>query len=96
MTDTLIAYPGGWLSNAKGNSFYVGRAFSTRPTGQQEKRAVIHFDMLAHIPTGSTIHSAALRLYVRKRHSSETVDRTIFIHKLLKDWGEGTSSSSGS
>lgn len=93
--NTLIQYPAGWLSNAKGDSFYVGRAFSTRPNDQQIKRGVIHFDMLAHVPPGATINSVQLQLFVVKRHATETVNRTVEIHKLLKDWGEGTSSSRG-
>jgi len=92
---TLVQHPGGFLSNAKGNSFYVGRAFSTRPNDQRLRRGLIRFDIAGAIPPGATITSAQLDLYMQKRRSSKSGDRDISLHRLLNDWGEGTSSSAG-
>jgi hypothetical protein len=52
---------------------------------------VIAFDVAAAIPAGSTITDATLTLHMS---SSQTLPVSIEMHRLLANWGEGTSNSS--
>jgi hypothetical protein len=56
------------------------------------RRGLIAFDVAANVPAGSTITSAQLRMYVGDAPS--TASRIIGLHKLSKEWGEGTAGSS--
>jgi hypothetical protein len=78
----------GDTSNALGLHFFAGdNAMS------ELRRGVLAFDIAGHIPTGSTIIAVTLSMNM----SSTALDtaRTIELHKLLADWGEGTSIASG-
>src|SRR5881409_191969 len=78
----------GDLSNALGNHFFAG----TTVFGEI-RRGVLAFDIAGNIPPGSTIIAASLSM-----NMSRTIDgtaRTIELHKLLADWGEGTSHAPG-
>src|SRR5213080_1158581 len=78
----------GDLSNALGNHFFTG----TTVFGEI-RRGVLAFDIAGNIPTGSTITAASLSM-----NMSRTIDgtaRTTELHKLLADWGEGTSHAPG-
>jgi hypothetical protein len=78
----------GDTSNALGNHFFAGN------TAMSEiRRGVLAFDIAAAIPPGSTITAVTLSL-----NMSRTIDgtpRTVELHKLLADWGEGTSIAPG-
>jgi len=68
------------------------RLFVGKTNSGSIRRAVIAFDFSGLIPAGSTIKSVTLKLYMSKTHAEvETVD----LHRLLTDWGEGTSDASG-
>jgi hypothetical protein len=57
------------------------------------RRGVLAFDIAGSIPPGSTITAVTLSL-----NMSMTIDptpRTVELHKLLADWGEGTSHAPG-
>ena len=57
------------------------------------RRGVLAFDIAANIPPGSTITAVSLSL-----NMSRTPTNTAYsmeLHKLLADWGEGTSMASG-
>ena len=75
-------------SNGKGVHLFAGK------TGQnanfQFRRALMQFDLSA-IPAGSTIDSASLVLNVSKKPPSDLGTRTFALHRLTKDWGEGSS-----
>jgi len=78
----------GDMSNALGLHLFAGE------TGMGElRRGVIAFDIAAHIPAGSTITVVSLSMNM-SRTAVETA-RTIELHKLLADWGEGTSHAPG-
>ncbi|HVS11273.1 MAG TPA: hypothetical protein VMS76_15495, partial [Planctomycetota bacterium] len=81
--NTLYQSPTGSLSNGAGPNFFAGRD----GTGGI-KRAVIAFDVAAHVPAGSRIDAARLVLTL-----SATVagPKNVGLHALLADWGEGTS-----
>jgi hypothetical protein len=75
-------------SNALGNYFFAGE------TAMGElRRGVLAFDIAGNIPAGSTILGVTLSLNM-SRTGSDT-PRNVELHKLLADWGEGTSVAPG-
>src|SRR5207248_7042918 len=75
-------------SNALGFHFFTGE------TGMGElRRGVLAFDIAGNIPAGSTILGVTLSLNM-SRTGSDT-PRTVDLHKVLADWGEGTSVAPG-
>ena len=75
-------------SNGAGFHFFAG------VTSMSElRRGVFAFDIAGSIPPGSTITGVTLSLNC-SRVFSDTA-RTIELHKLLADWGEGTSHAPG-
>ena len=78
----------GDFSNALGFHFFAGETEMS-----ELRRGVVAFDIAGHIPPGSTITAVTLSL-----NMSMTIDptaRTVELHKLLADWGEGTSIAPG-
>jgi hypothetical protein len=75
-------------SNALGNHFFAGET----ALGEL-RRGVLAFDIAGNIPAGSAILGVTLSLNM-SRTPSET-PRTAELHKLLADWGEGTSVAPG-
>ena len=88
--NTLYEYDplDGDRSNALGFHFFAGE------TGMNElRRGVLAFDIAGNIPPGATITAASLSL-----NMSRTPTNTAYLmelHKLLADWGEGTSVAPG-
>ena len=88
--NTLYEYDpvDGDRSNALGFHFFAGE------TGMNElRRGVLAFDIAGNIPPGATITAASLSL-----NMSRTPTNTAYVmelHKLLADWGEGTSIAPG-
>ncbi len=71
-------------SNGVGVHFFAGE------TAEAElRRGVLAFDIAGSIPAGSTIISVSLSMNMSRAASSTA--RTVELHKLLADWGEGTS-----
>ena len=84
--NTLIESSTGAVSNGAGDSFFVGAN-----NDGSLRRALIAFD-LSSIPTGSTVTSVTLRLVVNK---TMVPARSVALHRVLSNWGEGTSNASG-
>jgi hypothetical protein len=87
--NTLYQYveADGDRSNALGDHFFAGM------TAQAEiRRGVVAFDIAGNIPAGSTITSVTLTMNMSRTISDA---RTVELHKLLADWGEGTSNANG-
>src|SRR6266545_1901243 len=88
--NTLYEYDplDGDRSNALGFHFFAGK------TAMDElRRGVLAFDIVGNIPPGSTITAASLSV-----NMSRTPTITAYLmelHKLLADWGEGTSVAPG-
>ncbi|MEX2217266.1 MAG: multicopper oxidase domain-containing protein [Phycisphaerales bacterium] len=57
------------------------------------RRALVRFD-LSGVPAGSMVTAAELRLYCTRTNSSSGA-RSVSLHRLLADWGEGTSGGGG-
>jgi hypothetical protein len=78
----------GDLSNGAGFHFFAGE----NGTGEL-RRGVLAFDIAGSIPPGSTITGVSLSLNMSM--TSSDTPRTVELHKLLADWGEGTSHAPG-
>jgi hypothetical protein len=78
----------GDLSNALGQHFFAGE------TGMGElRRGVLAFDIAGSVPAGSTILGVTLSLNMSRTGSA--TPRTVELHRILADWGEGTSVAPG-
>jgi hypothetical protein len=78
----------GDLSNALGFHFFAGE----NAIGEL-RRGVVAFDIAGQIPAGSTITSVTLSMNMSQ--TALETERVIELHKLLADWGEGTSQATG-
>jgi hypothetical protein len=88
--NTLYEYvpADGDRSNALGNHFFAGE------TAMGElRRGVLAFDIAGSIPSGSTILGVTLSLNMSR--TGLDTPRIVELHKLLTDWGEGTSVAPG-
>ena len=75
-------------SNALGFHFFAGETALS-----ELRRGVLAFDIAGNIPPGSTITAVSLSV-----NMSKTPTNTAYVmelHKLLADWGEGTSIAPG-
>jgi hypothetical protein len=86
---TLIEDPDGALGNGSGPSFFVGR---TSQDESSTRRALLRFDVAAAVPRPAIIESVSLTLFMNPSHPEM---REIRLHRVMADWGEGASSSSG-
>lgn len=78
----------GDFSNALGFHFFAGN------TAMSEiRRGVLAFDIAGSIPPGSTITAASLSLNMSRAPTN--IAYIVELHKLLADWGEGTSIAPG-
>lgn len=87
--NTLWNDAAGAVSNGSGPVMIVGRSggTSTAPI----RRGLVRFDLAAALPAGSVIHSAQL---VLANPSGNVGPRNVRVHRVLADWGEGTSNTS--
>ena len=85
--NTLYESATGSLSNGSGQNVFVGLT----ATGSI-RRGLIAFDIAGNIPVGASIDSASLT-----QHMSRTIagSHPVTLHRLLADWGEGSSDASG-
>lgn len=83
---TLFEDPSGSLANGAGPVLHAGN------NGQDlARRALIRFDVAAHVPPGAQIEAVELTMNVS--NATNAVLRTFNLHRVLEDWGEGTSST---
>lgn len=87
--NTLIENPNGSLSNGAGPAIFAGRIGSA---SNSIRRAVIAFDVASAVPAGAIVTRAALGLEMSRTSAGP---KTLRLHRLLADWGEGASSSTG-
>jgi len=87
--NTLFESPTGALSNGIGDYIFVGRTLQS--DSEDQRRALLQFDVAAHIPDGSTINSAELSLILSRSRGPQSV----CLHQMLSDWGEGNSDAAG-
>ena len=87
--NTLYEDVSGSASNGAGQYFFTGRT----QFAANIRRGLVAFDIAGSIPASSTINSAELTLNM-SRTPSITM-RTTTLHRVLADWGEGTSDAFG-
>ncbi len=85
--NTLYENTQGALSNALGNHFFCGQSATN-----QTRRAVLAFDIAGAIPAGATIDNVTLTLNMSRTIGGAADCK---LHRLLADWGEGTSVALG-
>jgi hypothetical protein len=86
--NTLFQDAEGDTSNGSGPAFFAGRN-----NQGLARRALVRFDLLGVVPAGVILDDAVLQLEVTS--APDAITRSIALHRVLADWGEGTSSSSG-
>lgn len=86
---TLIEHPHGERANGTGPSLFIGR---TSQNVGSIRRTLLRFDITGALPKNAIIENVSLVLYMAKSNS-QAVDITV--HRVLDDWQEGPSSSSG-
>ena len=84
--DNTLYSESGAESNGAGDYLFAGET-KDGPI----RRALVAFP-IASIPAGSTIQSVSLSLYLSR---TRTQNETVTLHRVLADWGEGTSNASG-
>ncbi len=87
---TLYEFATGQLANGAGQHLFAGKTAQSEAVN--ERRMVIEFD-LSSIPSGSTIFGIEFQVTVDRANNSGPVDFTV--HKMLTEWGEGTSDAPG-
>src|SRR5262245_747007 len=85
--NTLFESVSGSLSNGKGSFLFAGNT-----ADGELRRGLIKFDVASAIPSGATINSVSLQLHMSKTAGSA---ESIALHRVLADWGEGTSDAAG-
>jgi hypothetical protein len=79
-------------SDGAGYNIYAGK--TTGLVGSQIRRALLKFS-LTNLPNNAQIQSVKLTMPVIQAAGNTTTPHNFSLHKLLKDWGEGTSTSRG-
>jgi hypothetical protein len=88
--DNSIFSESGSLSDGKGLELYAGRVFR----GSNVRRALLKFD-LSSVPTNVQIQGVKLTLTTIKAADNQTTPHNFTLHKMLSNWGEGTSTGLG-
>jgi hypothetical protein len=82
-------FAGEYGANGSGNFIFAGR---TALTDTIVRRALVSFDIAGAVPGGSIINSVTLQLYCVQTISG---DASVSLHRLLQNWGEGSSVGAG-
>lgn len=78
----------GDFSNGAGFHFFAGKTVMS-----ELRRGVLAFDIAGSVPPGSIITSVSLTMNMSKTLGDTA--RIVELHRLLADWGEGTSHAPG-
>ncbi len=74
-------------SNGGGAGIFVGTTNSTQ--SNSVRRGLIEFNIATALPTGATVTEVNLTMYLGQASVASGI-RTIDLHRLTADWGEGT------
>jgi Dockerin type I domain len=85
--NTLYQSDLGSVSNGKGDYVFAGVTKTALI-----RRALLAFDVAAHVPRGATITAVELRLNMSMSITGPQVQH---LHRVLNNWGEGTSDAIG-
>ncbi|HET6274253.1 MAG TPA: DNRLRE domain-containing protein [Bacteroidota bacterium] len=89
--NTLYESATGSLSNGAGSHFFAGR---TNQLTESIRRGLLAFDVAGAVPAGATVTNVTLTLTMT--HSAlGTGAQPFSLHRVLADWGEGSSVALG-
>jgi hypothetical protein len=74
-------------TNGGGQHFFVG---TTHISSHPYRRSIISFDVAGSIPVGSTIEGVTLTLHMSRTLAPGADPITVYLHRCLVPWGEGT------
>ena len=86
--NTLFQDATGSLSNGTGPAVFCGRN-----SQGLIRRALVRFEVASSVPPGAVVTSAMLKLHLS--NVSDSAARVVTLHRVTRDWGEGTSWGSG-
>ena len=86
---TLIEDPAGNLANGSGAHFFAGR--NSQPSGSL-RRALVHFDVAAHLPATAVVGAVELHLTVSQTNAGAS---PVWLHRASAAWSEGPSVAPG-
>ena len=86
---TLIESPDGERANGAGPVLFAGR---TAEGENAIRRALLRFDVAGALPDQAIIEGVALTLFMTPSNAGP---RTLRLHRVQADWGEGPSASGG-
>jgi hypothetical protein len=86
---TLIESPTGSLANGSGTALFAGR---TGQSSGSRRRALLFFDVAAHLPPGALVSSARLVLVLTPSHEQAA---NVAVHRVLTAWSEGDAFATG-
>lgn len=89
---TLIENSDGAAASGGGPLVFAGR---TNAGDNAVRRALIHFDLAGALPRGGPQTVETVALVVFNLTESNAASREYRLHRVLADWGEGASSSTG-
>ncbi len=89
--NSLYEDDSGVISNGEGAFLFSGKTGGRG--GEKLRRALVKFDVADQIPAGATVTSVALQLNVSLSPRNESEQRTMSLHRVLSDWGEGSSNA---
>jgi hypothetical protein len=84
--NTLYEPDGDETSNGFGDYFFIGLT-----KNGFIRRGLVAFDITANVPAGAIIDDASLEMHVSR--TKNNISYATNLHKLLADWGEGTSNA---
>jgi hypothetical protein len=87
--NTLFESESGGTSNGAGQYLFAGKSLF----GNVIRRAAIKFDFDSQIPADATLEGV---FFTMNMTESFTGEEPVSLHKITKDWGEGTSDGLGS
>ena len=84
------------MSHGAGPTMFAGKVKDARNQAGQValRRAVVEFDVAGSIPAGAVIDSVQLTMYCDK--VAQNASFNVALHRLLSEWGEGTSNTGNS
>jgi len=89
LKDTTVYAEDSTLSNGSGEHVLAGANGGGSP-----RRGLVAFDIAAFVPAGATVDSVELTLTLTHT-STGSGARSVALHRLLADWGEGLSDAPG-
>jgi len=81
-------------SNGAGKYLFIGQTGEERGIPASFRRALLEFDLSA-IPANAVIESVQVAFTINKIPGFGAVSESATLHRMLRDWGEGTSSALG-